>query len=95
MKNPMASSGIEPATFRFVAQHLNYGATARASNGADLPFIHSIDNIFSRDCYWAYLGLENEKRNENIFGAMRQLFVDFRKACSSFRRDVYVVYIVI
>ena len=26
---------------------------------------------------------------------MRQLFVDFKKACGSFRREVYVVYIVI
>jgi hypothetical protein len=28
MKNPMTPPGIEPATFRFVAQHLNYCATA-------------------------------------------------------------------
>jgi len=28
MKNPMTPSGIEPATFRFVAQHLNHCATA-------------------------------------------------------------------
>ena len=30
-KIPMAPSGIEPATFRFVAQHLNHCATAVAS----------------------------------------------------------------
>jgi len=28
MKNPPTPAGIEPATFRFVAQHLNHCATA-------------------------------------------------------------------
>ena len=28
MKNPMTPAGIEPATFRFVTQHLNHCATA-------------------------------------------------------------------
>jgi len=28
MKNPLTPTGIEPATFRFVAQHLNHCATA-------------------------------------------------------------------
>ena len=28
MKNPLTPAGIEPATFRFVAQHLNRCATA-------------------------------------------------------------------
>jgi len=28
MKNPQKPAGIEPATFRFVAQHLNHCATA-------------------------------------------------------------------
>jgi len=28
MKNPLTPAGIEPATFRFVAQHLNHRATA-------------------------------------------------------------------
>jgi len=27
MKNPLTPAGIEPATFRFVAQHLNYCPT--------------------------------------------------------------------
>ena len=29
MKNPLTPAGIEPATFRFVAQHLNHCATAQ------------------------------------------------------------------
>jgi len=28
IKNPLTPAGIEPATFRFVAQHLNHCATA-------------------------------------------------------------------
>jgi len=28
MKKPLTPAGIEPATFRFVAQHLNHCATA-------------------------------------------------------------------
>jgi len=28
MKNPLTPVGVEPATFRFVAQHLNHCATA-------------------------------------------------------------------
>ena len=28
MKNPVRPAGIEPATFRFVAQHLNHSVTA-------------------------------------------------------------------
>ena len=32
MKNPVTPAGIEPATFRFVAQHLNHCATAVPSN---------------------------------------------------------------
>jgi len=28
MKNPLTPAGIEPATFRFVAQHFNHCATA-------------------------------------------------------------------
>jgi len=36
MKDPLTPAGIEPATFRFVAQHLNHCATA-------VPYRISID----------------------------------------------------
>ena len=39
MKNPLTSAGIEPATFRFVAQHLNHSATA-------VPGIHAKYPLF-------------------------------------------------
>jgi len=32
MKNPLTPAGIEPATFRFVAQHLNHCGTADFSS---------------------------------------------------------------
>ena len=39
MKNPMISAGIEPATSRFVAQHLNHCATA-------VPGMQKFDHIY-------------------------------------------------
>jgi len=33
MKNPLTPAGVEPATFRFVAQHLNHCATAVTGRG--------------------------------------------------------------
>ena len=38
MKNPVTPAGIEPVTFRFVAQHLNHCATAeRYSKNIQIP----------------------------------------------------------
>ena len=45
MKNPLTPAGIEPVTFRFVAQHLNHWATA-------VPAAHII-NLKTR---WRWLG---------------------------------------
>jgi len=39
MKNSMTPAGIEPAIFRFVAQHLNHCATAVSSVLHDLTVI--------------------------------------------------------
>ena len=39
MKNPLTPAGIEPATFRFVAQHLNHGAsTVRYTSAGQVTF---------------------------------------------------------
>ena len=39
MKNPLTPAGIELATFRFVAQHLNHCATAVPTDTPDTPVI--------------------------------------------------------
>ena len=41
MKNPLTPAGIEPATFRFVTQHLNHCATA-VPTVKPIPYIYSI-----------------------------------------------------
>jgi len=62
MKNPLTPDGIEPATFRFVAQHLNHCATVWSGylekyagggggvnlegDGRDLFCGHGIDKIY-------------------------------------------------
>ena len=43
MKNPLTPAGIEPATFRFVAQHLSHCATAvyeKEISGYNLELTH-------------------------------------------------------
>ena len=42
MKNPLTLAGIEPATFRFVAQHLNHCATAVPRLLWSLNFCHRL-----------------------------------------------------
>jgi len=37
VKIPLTPAGIEPATFRFVAQHLNHCATACRGKGKSVP----------------------------------------------------------
>ena len=49
MKNPPTSAGIEPATFRFVAQHLNHCATAVPSSAMKSGETYG---SFSRKMYW-------------------------------------------
>jgi len=49
MKNPLTPSGIEPATFRFVAQHLNHRATAVPKTevlGEDLSQYHAVHHKY-------------------------------------------------
>ena len=61
MKNPLTLAGIEPATFRFVAQHLNHCATA-------VPWLCTSDFVnFKCKCIYLLLlivlHLTNEKRS--------------------------------
>jgi len=41
MKNPLTPAGIEPATFRFVAQNVNHCATA-------VPFLQRIVSLVEK-----------------------------------------------
>jgi len=43
MKNPLTPAGIEPATFRFIAQHLNHCATAVPIFGGGLTYLKDIN----------------------------------------------------
>jgi len=63
MKNPLTPAGIEPATFRFVAQHLNHCATADCqAAGIYASLLYSIyllplyyNSVFqSGDYTWSY-----------------------------------------
>jgi len=39
MKNPLTPAGIEPATFRFVAQHLNHCAGEYVEKQMQFPLL--------------------------------------------------------
>ena len=54
MKNPLTPAGIEPATFRFVVQHLNHCATAvpsveNAWSNTSTPFHVSMESSLITD----------------------------------------------
>ena len=49
MKNPMTLAGIEPATFRFVAQHLNHCATVVPSTGTIIVFLRQDEKVLDRN----------------------------------------------
>jgi len=51
MKSPLTPAGIEPATFRFVAQHLNHCATGVTSRVKIFIFYLLKDN----SAPWSYL----------------------------------------
>jgi len=50
MKNPLTPAGIEPATFRFVAQNLNHCATAVPQNRPDIIIKNEIENMHTDRC---------------------------------------------
>ena len=52
VKNTLTPPGIEPATFRFVAQHLNHCATAVPGVGqyiSEISLLYSIPTMPSND----------------------------------------------
>jgi len=52
VKNPLTPAGIEPATFRFVARHLNHCATA-------VPWaVRMVRNLVEFDTYLCFNLLE-------------------------------------
>jgi len=46
IKNPLTPAGIEPTTFRFVAQHLNHCATAVPSLLTHVNEFLSVHSLF-------------------------------------------------
>ena len=54
MKNPLKLAGIEPATFRFVAQHLNHCATAPPSSFR----LYAFKNARNADRIFVKFGIE-------------------------------------
>jgi len=64
MKNPLTPAGIEPATFRFVAQHINHCATAQSrvlvlnlsmetvKVAIDLPISSVVQTCRFKQNYW-------------------------------------------
>jgi len=63
MKNPLTLAEIEPATFRFVAQHLNHCATAVAFVGT-VTKIYSIIHLQSN---FSYLYHQDEGERASAF----------------------------
>ena len=58
MKNPLTQAGIEPATFRFVAQHLNHCATAVPKTVLRMYKISSASGALKiKHWPWDYLAL--------------------------------------
>jgi hypothetical protein len=55
MKNPMTPSGIEPATFRIVAQHINHCATAVPLSTVIVTMKYTFQNVLE-----VFLWMENK-----------------------------------
>jgi len=79
MKNPLTPAGIEPATFRFVTQHLNHCATAVPGSVGYFPvfgnhvFLHS--STFAASCISlpSSLRARQSKKNDFPWAILRHL----------------------
>ena len=77
MKNPVTPAGIEPATFRFVAQRLNHCTTAvpPLNGSSELKFVSElrfcrylrlIGRLSSERCICAWIAFTFENTDLNV-----------------------------
>ena len=67
MKNPLRPAGIEPATFRFVAQHLNHCATAVPRRLMDWQKFHNVlDKRSSALSIWYRFAAQHDNGAANM-----------------------------
>jgi len=59
IKNTLTPAGIEPATFRFVTQHLNHCAPAVPFSTVSKCILinYAMPSLFARALYWIFLYL--------------------------------------
>jgi len=85
IKNPLTPAGIEPATFRFVAQHLNHCATAHLN----VPFLMTSVFLITND-------ISNERFSHKVIYAVLTKLGTFRfilttRGVMELRRDELII----
>jgi len=70
MRIPLTPAGIEPATFRFVAQHLNHCANAVPNTFYELRYILSYMNISSSRSFFRVVHTDNVEGSNSILSAL-------------------------
>jgi len=71
IKNPLTPAGIEPATFRFIAQHLNHCATAGVDGRIRLRWIF---RKWDGDMDWIDLAKDRYRWRALVNGVMNIWF---------------------
>jgi len=61
-KNPLTPAGIEPATFRFVVQHLNHSATA-VPRSSTVVFYYALQHVAAIQISHRHVCVGYTKRN--------------------------------
>ena len=77
MKKPLTPAGIEPATFRFVAQHLNHFATADQCGNQHYNRELLMMGIVLPETCWAY-----KKYNKIISGILLVFILQLSQWCT-------------
>jgi len=86
-KIPVTPAGIEPATFRFVAQHLNHCATAVLVQYNELSMVSSMYNVVSLvlllkcSTYKLYANVESYKKIQTSCWSIRDSCTLLLKDC--------------